>query len=218
MNTTIIIRQIKEYTGAYGKAYTLLYLIGAVAILTSCVKDDLYDTPHPDRGAVVVTTDWSGKSTEADIPQAYTLRIGGREQNVSAATNVFDALLAPGGYGLTVYNSPEGISIDGNKATVNPVDLTGAIEPHPGYLFASHQDISVVADDTLHVTAPMRQYGNALRRGFGSGYGNRRPECSGTSNKRFQAGRQQVHNLFPTARHRPDGNAYADGGHHFQQR
>lgn len=158
MNTTIIIRQIKEYTGAYGKAYTLLYLIGAVTILTSCVKDDLYDTPHPDRGAVVVTTDWSGKSTEADIPQAYTLRIGGREQNVSAATNVFDALLAPGGYGLTVYNSPEGISIDGNKATVNPVDLTGAIEPHPGYLFASHQDISVVADDTLHVTAPMRQY------------------------------------------------------------
>lgn len=65
MNTTIIIRQIKEYTGAYGKAYTLLYLIGAVAILTSCVKDDLYDTPHPDRGAVVVTTDWSGKSTPA---------------------------------------------------------------------------------------------------------------------------------------------------------
>ena len=238
MNTTTIIRQIKEYMGAYGKAYTLLYL-GAVTILTSCVKDDLYDTPHPDRGAVVVTTDWSGKSTEADIPQAYTLRIGGREQNVSAATNVFDALLAPGGYGLTMYNSPEGISIDGNKATVNPVDLTGAIEPHPGYLFASHQDISVVADDTLHVTAPMRQraqarhrtdrhgrrlqpctvgYGNALRRGFGSGYGNRRPECSGTSNKRFQAGRQQVHNLFPTARHRPDGNAYADGGHHFQQR
>ena len=126
MNTTTIIRQIKEYMGAYGKAYTLLYLIGAVTILTSCVKDDLYDTPHPDRGAVVVTTDWSGKSTEADIPQAYTLRIGGREQNVSAATNVFDALLAPGGYGLTVYNSPEGISIDGNKATVNPVDLTGA--------------------------------------------------------------------------------------------
>ena len=41
MNTTIIIRQIKEYTGAYGKAYTLLYLIGAVTILTSCVKDDL---------------------------------------------------------------------------------------------------------------------------------------------------------------------------------
>ena len=158
MNTTTIIRQIKEYMGAYGKAYALLYLIGAVTILTSCVKDDLYDTPHPDRGAVVVTTDWSGKSTEADIPQAYTLRIGGREQNVSAATNVFDALLAPGGYGLTVYNSPEGISIDGNKATVNPVDLTGAIEPHPGYLFASHQDISVVADDTLHVTAPMRQY------------------------------------------------------------
>ena len=42
--------------GAYGKAYTLLYLIGAVTILTSCVKDDLYDTPHPDRGAVEIQT------------------------------------------------------------------------------------------------------------------------------------------------------------------
>lgn len=38
MNTTTIIRQIKEYMGAYGKAYTLLYLIGAVTILTSCVR------------------------------------------------------------------------------------------------------------------------------------------------------------------------------------
>ncbi|MCS2762739.1 hypothetical protein NXV13_19705 [Bacteroides ovatus] len=72
------------------------------------MKDDLYDTPHPDRGAVVVTTDWSGKSTEADIPQAYTLRIGGREQNVSAATNVFDALLAPGGYGTDGVQLPGG--------------------------------------------------------------------------------------------------------------
>ena len=55
MNTTIIIRQIKEYTGAYGKAYTLLYLIGAVAILTSCVKDDLYDTPHPDLSLIHIS-------------------------------------------------------------------------------------------------------------------------------------------------------------------
>lgn len=133
-------------------------IFAAVMSLISCVKDDLHNTPHPDKGAVVVTTDWSGKSAEADIPQAYTLRIGEREQNVSAATNVFDALLAPGSYGLTVYNTPDGISVSGNMATVNPVDLTGAIEPHPGYLFASHQDISVVADDTLHVTAPMTQY------------------------------------------------------------
>ena len=91
------------------RQYINMMGMAAAVLLSSCVKDTLYDTPHPDRGAVVVTTDWSGKSTEADIPQAYTLRIGGREQNVSAATNVFDALLAPGGYGLTVYNSPKGL-------------------------------------------------------------------------------------------------------------
>ena len=70
MNTTTIIRQIKEYMGAYGKAYTLLYLIGAVTILTSCVKDDLYDTPHPDRGAVVVTTRRPTCSTRCSRPVA----------------------------------------------------------------------------------------------------------------------------------------------------
>lgn len=120
------------------------------------------------------------------------------------------------------------------------MDLTGAIEPHPGYLFASHQDISVVADDTLHVTAPMRQYVRRLDIELTATEGDYSRVQSATatlsgvasaadmatgdrsvaapSNKRFQAGRQQVHNLFPTARHRPDGNAYADGGHHFQQR
>ncbi len=131
-------------------------------MLTSCVKDDLYDTPHPDRGAVVVTADWSGRSTEADIPQAYTLRIGEKEQSVSATTNVFDALLAPDSYGLTIYNTPEGISINGNTATVDGISdgtkAAGCIEPQPGYLFASHQEINVAADDTLRVTAPMRQY------------------------------------------------------------
>ncbi len=139
----------------------------AVAMsLTSCVKNDLYDTPHPNEGAVVVTTDWSGKSTEADIPQTYTLRIGEKEQAVSAATNVINALLAPGSYGLTAYNTPAGISINGNTATVDGIsDVTRAassIEPQPDYLFASYQEINVTADDTLRVTVPMRQLVRSL--------------------------------------------------------
>ncbi len=100
---------------------------------------------------------------------------------------------------------------------MNPVDLTGAIEPHPATfrLAPGHQrrggrhPARHRPDETIRAQARHRTdrhgrrlqpctvgYGNALRRGFGSGYGNRRPECSGTSNKRFQAGRQQVHNLF----------------------
>ncbi len=141
--------------------------IFAVAMsLTSCVKDDLYDTPHPSKGVIIVTTDWSGKDAEANIPQAYTLRIGEKEQSVSATTNVFDALLAPDSYGLTIYNTPEGISINGNTATVDGIsDVTRAassIEPQPDYLFASYQEINVTADDTLRITAPMRQLVRSL--------------------------------------------------------
>ena len=75
----------------------------AVILFASCVKDELYDTPHPDSGVVVVTADWSDRSSEADIPQAYTLRIGGQEQEASGETNVFNRLLSPGKYTLTAY-------------------------------------------------------------------------------------------------------------------
>ena len=62
--------------GAYGKAYALLYLIGAVTILTSCVKDTLYDTPHPDYGKIAVTADWSARGEGIDIPATWTVTMG----------------------------------------------------------------------------------------------------------------------------------------------
>ena len=74
MNTTTIIRQIKEYMGAYGKAYTLLYL-GAVAILTSCVMDDLYDTPHPDYGKIAVTAGNVRQYSYGNMFHIYSLSI-----------------------------------------------------------------------------------------------------------------------------------------------
>ena len=128
----------------------------AVILFASCVKDELYDTPHPDSGVVVVTADWSDRSSEADIPQAYTLRIGGQEQEASGETNVFNRLLSPGKYTLTAYSKQDQITVTGNTASVNAMSAKH-INPTPGYLFASVQDISVLADDTLRVTARMKQ-------------------------------------------------------------
>ena len=51
--------------------------VASVVSLSSCVKDDLYNTPHPDKGAVEVTTDWTGRSSDAVVPADYILRIGG---------------------------------------------------------------------------------------------------------------------------------------------
>lgn len=127
----------------------------------SCVKDDLHNTPHPDKGAVRVTTDWSGRSSEASVPGSHTLRIGEESQEVTAETNTFKSLLAPGSYRLLVYNTPEGISITGNTATVDTKD-DGTLTPQPGYLFSAAKELDVAADDTLKVTLPMQQHIRSL--------------------------------------------------------
>jgi len=132
--------------------------MAAVALsLTSCVKDDLFDTPHPDKGAVVVTADWSGKSSEAVLPDDYTIEIGNQSQSVSGDRNLFASLLMPRDYPLFVHNAPVDMTLDATTATVRR-SATGGIPPMPGYLFAHVQDIYVQCDDTLKVTAPMRQY------------------------------------------------------------
>lgn len=128
----------------------------AAILLASCVKDELYNTPHPDSGAVVVTADWSDRNSDADIPQAYILSIDGQEQEVSRETNVLNRLLSAGKYTLAAYNKPDQVTVANNTASVNATSAKH-INPMPGYLFASVQDINVVADDTLRVTARMKQ-------------------------------------------------------------
>ena len=128
----------------------------AAILLASCVKDELYNTPHPDSGAVVVTADWSDRNSDADIPQAYILSIDGQEQEVSKETNILNRLLSAGKYTLAAYNKPDQVTVANNTASVNATSAKH-INPMPGYLFASVQDINVVADDTLRVTARMKQ-------------------------------------------------------------
>lgn len=128
----------------------------AAILLASCVKDELYNTPHPESGAVVVTADWSDRNSDADIPQAYILSIDEQEQEVSGETNVLNRLLSAGKYTLTAYNKPDQVTVANNTASVNATSAKH-INPMPGYLFASVQDINVVADDTLRVTARMKQ-------------------------------------------------------------
>lgn len=136
------------------------------AVLTSCYDCGEREIIQPDitknYGAVVVTTDWSGRDDSADIPQSYILRINDTEQVVCGETNLLETMPAPGDHGLTVFNIPEGITVRGNIATVNSAaDMTRATEqivPQPGYLFASHRTITVTAEDTLRVTATMKQY------------------------------------------------------------
>ncbi len=139
----------------------ITYIIGVGLLLASCVKDDLYNTPHPDKGAVVITTDWTGRSSDATLPGSYFLRVGTQEQTVSKETNVFDALFLPGTQDLLVYNAAEGITVNGNTATVNTLP-DGTLEPMPGYLFSAARKLEIEKDDTLKVTVPMQQHIRSL--------------------------------------------------------
>ena len=40
-------------------------LLAATLLLaaTSCMKDELHDTPHPDTGKITVTADWTDRAT-----------------------------------------------------------------------------------------------------------------------------------------------------------
>lgn len=136
--------------------YVTIVCSAASIAFTSCVKDKLFNTPHPDRGAVRVTSDWS-ESAEASVPDNYTLRIGEKEQDVSGESNPFNDLFDPGRYFLLVYNKPDGITIDGTTATVNTLD-NGILQDMPGYLFSSRNMLDITADDTLRVTAMMKQH------------------------------------------------------------
>lgn len=126
-------------------------------MLGSCVKDTLYNTPHPDKGAVVVSTDWSGCSSEAVKPTSYLLRIGEEEQTVSEDINTFKSLLVPSTQKLLVYHGADGITISGTTASVNTLE-DGSINPMPGYLFSSYKEITIPTDDTLRVAMPMKQH------------------------------------------------------------
>ena len=95
-----------------------LYTAALLLAATSCVKDELHDTPHPDTGKVTVTADWSDRGEGVDIPAEWTVTMGGYTGTETGATHAPDYLFAPGSYTLAAYNTPENITISGTTATV----------------------------------------------------------------------------------------------------
>jgi len=138
--------------------YIIWYCVAAALTLaaTSCVKDELHDTPHPDRGAVTVSL--IGLAADG----AYVLDIDGQTADITGSSFTFPDLLTPGTYSLVVYNRAEGFTFDGRMAQVHTEDgKTRAdgvsIIPLPGYLKTASREITVTADDTLHLTPAPQQ-------------------------------------------------------------
>ena len=58
------------------RQYINMMGMAAAVLLSSCVKDTLYDTPHPDYGKIAVTADWSARGEGIDIPTTWTVTMG----------------------------------------------------------------------------------------------------------------------------------------------
>lgn len=156
-------KTVKLHTEDFRKKFsavhkTGLFLMGTLLILASgCVKDDLHNTPHPDKGAVVITADWTEALSESTLPETYFLRMdGGEAKEVKGTTLCYPDLLVPGAHTLSAYNEADRITIGGTTATVD-LRADGTLEPLPGYLFSAVKELDVVQDDTLRVTLPMER-------------------------------------------------------------
>ena len=138
--------------------YIIRYCVAAALTLaaTSCVKDELHDTPHPDYGKITVTADWSDRGGGGDIPAEWTVTMGDYTGTETGETHSPDYLFKPGGYTLAAYNIPEGITISGTTATVAAAD-GGCIVNTPGWLFSSVQEVAIEADTDYELTAVMHQ-------------------------------------------------------------
>ena len=129
------------------RQYINMMGMAAAVLLSSCVMDTLYDTPHPDKGAVTVIL------TEVSAEDDYALDMDGQTADITGSPFTYPDLLAPGTHSMVIYNLVEGFTFDGRTARVNAHTDGTSVIPLPGYLKTVSQEITVTADDTLRVNA-----------------------------------------------------------------
>lgn len=141
------------------RIYTTTILATALLFsLGGCVKDELHDTPHPDKGVVAVSIDLPQGASGED----YTVKIDGTTAEGKEGHYTVSDPLPPGEYTVLAYNTPQGFTVTDGIARVERTDgtaraLTDFINPLPDYLYSGTERITVVADDTLRMNLDVTQ-------------------------------------------------------------
>ncbi len=144
------------------KALAAAAITAAIA-LSSCVKDDLYNTSHPDYGKIIITPDWSARGEDVPVPSSWTLTMGDYTGAETGTTHSPDYLFDPGTYTLVVWNPSDHITVSGTTATVAEATTTAEsitvdlIENTPGWLMTNVQELAIIKDSTHTRTAVMEQ-------------------------------------------------------------
>lgn len=143
------------------RKYTTTILATALLFsLGGCVKDELHDTPHPDKGIVAVAIDVPQGDEEEE--GAYTVEIDGTTADGKEGHYTVSDPLPPGEYTVLAHNTPQGFTVTDGIARVERTDgtvraLTDFINPLPDYLYSGTERITVVADDTLRMNLDVVQ-------------------------------------------------------------
>lgn len=136
------------------------YIIGiataATLLLTSCIEDELFNTPHPDHGKVAVTADWSNRGEGVDIPTSWEVNLGDYTGTETSATHAPDYLFEPGNYTLVAHNLANGIAVSGTTATVATTNGS-FITANPDWFFTAVQEVTIDTDTDHEFTVPMGQ-------------------------------------------------------------
>ena len=140
----------------------MMGMAAAALLAASCVKDTLYNTPHPDYGQIAVTADWSARGEGIDIPATWTVTLGDYTGTETSATHAPDHLFAPGSYTLAVWNPAEGITVSGTTATVaaatgSRADTDALVGNAPGWFFTYTEQVTIEQDTDYAFTAAMKQ-------------------------------------------------------------
>lgn len=129
----------------------------------SCAEDELPAPMKKARTVVKLTADWSECSSPA--PAKYMVRIGNETQEVTGNVNSF-LLLSTSDYDMVAYNEPQGVTVNGNIATLNTVatrsEGSSVVTGNPDDLFSVSEDLVqdellALTGDTLRLTVKMQQ-------------------------------------------------------------
>lgn len=136
-----------------------LLCICATLFLAGCdVKDPIYNTPHPDKGAIVITADWTQRGEGIATPAKYITEAAGTSFTLHEPVAALAGLFVPERTELLGYNPAAHVTVKDGVATVdNDPDNAGMQHPDPGVLLGGTVTADVVADDTVSVVLPMRQ-------------------------------------------------------------
>lgn len=144
------------------KLFNFLSVLGLSTLvagcLVSCSKDESGKTSHPGMGVIEIIPEWRAcEEAFQELPSTYRVQVGEMTKEMETGNSCFPALLPPKTYELTACNEAAHVSVKGPVATVDQVE-DSSLHASPGFLFSTRTEVTVLEDDTVRVTLPMKQH------------------------------------------------------------